>query len=208
MQVGAMPHDLTPRMAYVVAMSLQYPVAPNADLALASPLGFAVREREAAALAGAQIVEFITEWVGPAWPGPEAATQGLAARLPPGESGWWSILPVVGAAPGKGRTVPVPPVKPVFRDGRRWPQPDAEARPATAWRLSIRYWRVGGAPAPVPSKSARKVRRDPEAGGLENAVLRALAEQPLRPEGPQRALDIGLFEFRPPDAPHIIMPDE
>ena len=208
MQAGAMPHDLMARMSYAVAMSLKYPVAPTADLALASPLGFAVREREASALAGAEAVEFVTEWVGPAWPSPEAATQGLAARLPPGEGGWWSILPVIAPAPGKGRAVPAAPSKPVFRDGRRWPQPDPQARPATAWRLSIRYWRVGGAPVPTPSRSARKVRRDPEAGALETAVLRALAEQPLRPEGPQRALDIGLFEFRPPDAPHIVMPDE
>lgn len=203
-----MPHDLTARMSYAGPMSLQYPVAPNADRALASPLGFAVREREAGRIAHADRVEFVTEWVGPAWPSLEAATQGLAARLPQGDGGWWSILPVLAPAPGKRRAVPASPLKPVFRDGRRWPQPDEDARPTTAWRLSIRYWRVGAAPASLPSKSARKVRRDPEAGGLETAVLRALAEQPLRAEAPQRALDIGLFEFRPPDAPHIVMPDE
>ena len=35
-----------------------------------------------------------------------------------------------------------------------------------------------------------------------------MARQPLRPVEPQQPLDIGLFEVRPPDAPHIVMPDE
>jgi hypothetical protein len=30
----------------------------------------------------------------------------------------------------------------------------------------------------------------------------------LRPTRPQKALDIGLFETRPPEAPHIVMPDD
>ncbi len=39
-------------------------------------------------------------------------------------------------------------------------------------------------------------------------TLRTIARQPLRPVEPQQPLDIGLFEIRPPDAPHIVMPDE
>jgi hypothetical protein len=30
----------------------------------------------------------------------------------------------------------------------------------------------------------------------------------MRAAKPQKALDIGLFEFRPPDAPHILIADE
>jgi hypothetical protein len=73
--------------------------------------------------------------------------------------------------------------------------------------LSISYWRTGAsleaAPAavPAPSRRSRALAADP-------AALRRLAAEPLRPLKPQQPLDIGLFEFRPPDAPHIIMPDE
>ena len=38
--------------------------------------------------------------------------------------------------------------------------------------------------------------------------LRALTQQPLQPVGPQRALDIGLFEAIRPEAPGETMPDE
>jgi hypothetical protein len=38
--------------------------------------------------------------------------------------------------------------------------------------------------------------------------VRAIARAPLRPVKPQQPLDIGLFETRPPEAPHIVMPDE
>ncbi|MEI9965307.1 MAG: hypothetical protein WDM92_12070 [Caulobacteraceae bacterium] len=43
---------------------------------------------------------------------------------------------------------------------------------------------------------------------LDPTVLRAMAGQPLRPVKPQQPLDIGLFEVRPPDAPHLVIPDE
>jgi hypothetical protein len=45
-------------------------------------------------------------------------------------------------------------------------------------------------------------------GDLDAQALRAIARAPLRPIRPQKALDIGLFEVRPPEAPHILMPDE
>jgi hypothetical protein len=77
------------------------------------------------------------------------------------------------------------------------------------WRLSVSYWRVGGASAGVePAEAARKLRK--RAGGeeLDPMTLRALARQPLQAVRPQQPLDIGLFETRPPEAPHIVMPDE
>ncbi len=188
-------------------MTLHYPVAANPDAALQAPMGFAMREREATQIAAGEVVSFVTEWAGPAWPSEEAARVAYADRLAGAPSGWWSILPVA-ATGSTGRVRKHAPLKPAFRDGRRWPTPSPEDRPQSAWRLSIRYWRVGEQHLSAPARAARKLRKDPTAAEMEARTIRMLAEQPLRAEGPQRALDIGLFEFRPPDAPHIIMPDE
>jgi hypothetical protein len=76
------------------------------------------------------------------------------------------------------------------------------------WRLQVSYWRVGAAEAEAPLDQARALRREREAAGLQPAALKALARQPLRPVRPQQPLDTGLFEVRPPEAPHIVMPDE
>ena len=76
---------------------------------------------------------------------------------------------------------------------------------ATIWRISVSYWRIGGADA-APPPQARAVRKT--GGDLDAQALRAIARAPLRPIRPQKALDIGLFEVRPPEAPHILMPDE
>jgi hypothetical protein len=70
----------------------------------------------------------------------------------------------------------------------------------------VSYWRIATAERPIETPQARKARRarapvDPE-------TVRAMAHAPLRPIEPQQPLDIGLFEVRPPDAPHIVMPDE
>jgi hypothetical protein len=97
-------------------------------------------------------------------------------------------------------------VTPVFEDGRRWPAP---APPApTVWRLEISYWRpaalVPGAEAP----QARRARRRRGAANLAPDALRAMAGQPLKAVEPQQPLDIGLFEARLPEAPHIVVPDE
>ena len=103
---------------------------------------------------------------------------------------------------------PKPAVKPVNLDGRRWPQPASPPAP-TLWRLSVSYWRVVREGAePAPNAAARRLRRDPEAQGLNTRALQALARQPLRATEPQRALDIGLFEVRLPEAPDRIVPDE
>ncbi len=180
--------------AKVASMSILYPVAGSADEALHAPKGFAAREREAEDAAGGA-VEFLSEAVGPAFATREALIEAYrAAAAQP----WCAVRPV---AAGKVTA----PVKPQNADGRRWPEPKA-AQPSF-WRLSISYWRIGS-PDQAPSDHARRLRRDPEARELDAKALRALARQPLRALKPQQPLDIGLFEFRPPDAPHILMPDE
>ena len=96
--------------------------------------------------------------------------------------------------------------EPAFSDGRRWPKPRRLIK--TVWRLTIGYWRpVDPASAPALPQ-ARAVRRGGSDQELDPAALRAMARQPLQPVKPQQALDIGLFEVRLPDAPHIVMPDE
>ena len=197
----------------MTAMSVLYPVAPNAEAALHGPLGFAARERAAEVLAGGSVA-FVTEAVGPAFETQDAALDAYAGRLDddrPGrrsqvapESRWCALRPV--AAPGSARRRRT--VEPVNRDGRRWPVP-ARRGPGIVWRLSVSYWRVGGAAAGVePAEAARKLRK--RAGGeeLDPMTLRALARQPLQAVRPQQPLDIGLFETRLPEAPHILMPDE
>ena len=176
-------------------MSISYPVAASVEEALHAPKGFAAREREAVAMGGAAAA-FTSDAVGPAFATREALIEAFpAATAQP----WCAVRPV--AQGGKA----APPVKPVNADGRRWPEPQGMA-PAL-WRLSVSYWRIGAAD-PVPADPARRLRRDPEARDLDPKALRALARQPLRALKPQQPLDIGLFEFRPPDAPHIVMPDE
>jgi hypothetical protein len=96
------------------------------------------------------------------------------------------------------------PAEPVMADGHRWPEP--AKTPRTVWRLSVSYWRVGTAERPLDAPQARKARRGKQA--LDADALKEIARQPLRPIKPQQALDIGLFETRPPEAPHIVMPDE
>jgi len=95
--------------------------------------------------------------------------------------------------------------QPPRRDGCRWPEP--KAAPKTAWRLKVSYWRPASSvplAAGPQARQARKTAREP----LDYQALNALARQPMRAVKPQQPLDIGLFETRPPEAPHIIMPDE
>jgi len=197
-------------------MTILYPVADNAEAALHAPRGYAARERDAGRLAETAVI-FVTETVGPAFDSEAAALDAYAGRLDderPGrhvtvapEARWCALRPV--APPGAGRTRK--PVKPVMKGGRRWPAPNPAA-PQAKWRLSVSYWRIAGAEAAAETaaalEAARKLRRDAAGEGLGAGALRALAQQPLRPVRPQQPLDIGLFETRPPEAPHIIMPDE
>jgi hypothetical protein len=195
------------------SMTILYPVAANAEAALHAPLGFAARERSAHDVAG-EAVTFVTEAVGPAFENREAALDAYAGRLDDDRPGKrfavapearWCVLRPVSAEDAKKRRRPA---RPLMKEGRRWPAPDPSTRPAL-WRLSVSYWRLGeGLPLDLGLEAARRVRRDPGAEQLEAKVLRQLAEQPLRAFRPQQPLDIGLFETRPPEAPHIIMPDE
>ena len=43
---------------------------------------------------------------------------------------------------------------------------------------------------------------------LGRDALHALSRQPLQPVKPQQPLDVGLFEYRLPEAPEIVIPDE
>ncbi len=191
--------------------AVRYPIAANPDAALHKPIGRAARESEAQAAAGVS-VEFVTEPAGPAFPTREAALDAYAGRIDEDRPGRPSVAPedrfcelrevmvkVRGRMPRTGQA------KPVFAGGRRWPEPPAP--PATVWRLSVSYWRTVDAARHAELEQARKARKR-EGAELDREALRALARQPLQPVKPQQPLDVGLFEFRPPEAPHILMPDE
>jgi hypothetical protein len=191
-----------------------YPVAANASAALNAPLGRVARASEAALLSGAQVV-FVSEAAGPAFPTREAALDAFARRVDDERPGGGGAIPpqdrycelreLSGAPPPKpGKSKPP---APIYRDGRRWPAPPPA--PATVWRLSISYWKIVApaaepvlsAPEPAPSQARRLAAPDVQA-------LRERLSRPLRPIKPQQPLDVGLFEVRPPEAPHILMPDE
>lgn len=175
--------------------AILYPVAANAELAMAGPLGRAAREREALAVAGEAVV-FTTDPVGPAFATQAAAQDAYAGPL---SEAWARIAEQI--LPGQK----VPHAEPTFADGRRWPEP-TQTPPRTAWRLMVSYWRISTAERPIEAPQARAARRARQA--LDAETVHAMARQPLRPIEPQQPLDIGLFEVRPPDAPHIVMPDE
>jgi hypothetical protein len=178
-----------------VMTAISYPVAANAEQALAAPLGRAERQREALAAAGAAVV-FTTDATGPAFATRDAAE--AAYRAPLGE-GFARVAEQI--LPGQTLKA----VEPTYADGRRWPAAPAQP-PRTAWRLMVSYWRLGTAARPIDPPQARKARR----AGLPFApqTLQAMASQPLKPVEPQQPLDIGLFETRLPEAPHTVIPDE
>ena len=189
-------------------MSLIFPVAASGLAALTAPLGFAARARDAAKLLGAGEVEFATDWVGEAFTSEEALRAFFGERVD--GSSWQKIEPVAlidGAQPRRPSQA-LAPKPPVFQGGRRWPEPQSTVQ--LGYRLSVRYWRLATvAPLPSPTQQARKLRSAKRAkDALDTNVLQALVAQPLRGLRPQRALDIGLFETSPPEAPHILMPDE
>ena len=191
-------------------MSVLYPVAASAEEALSRPRARAARQREAA-LAADDVVVFVTEPAGPAFSTREALLDAYPGRLlddrpgrsaPAPEDRWCALTELSVVRPE--------PVRPINKDGRRWPAPPQAS--ATVWRLQVSYWRIGAVSTEAPLDQARELRRrrpDPEAAAsLHPAALKALARQPLRPVRPQQPLDTGLFETRPPEAPHILMPDE
>ncbi|WP_312166189.1 hypothetical protein [Phenylobacterium sp.] len=194
--------------------AILYPVAADAGQAFAAPKARAAREREATLAAG-EAVGFVTEAVGPAYATREAALDALAGRVEddrPGriaalaaEDRYVTLVEQVAPRGGKRPRAPAP-VQPTFAGGHRWPAP--AAAPATVWRAMISYWRIGGAPLRQAGEAqARQARRR---GGedIDTDRLRALTRQPLQAVKPQQPLDIGLFETRLPEAPHIVVPDE
>lgn len=192
--------------------AILYPIAQTGEAALVAPIGRAAREREAAAMAG-QAVQFVTEAVGPAFATREAALDAYAGRLdddrpgrpaPAPEDRICRLTEIAVADDGRARALGQ--ISPTFRDGRRWPAP--APAPRTAWRLQVSYWRLASADALVGGPQARQARRRGLAPDVGGEALRALTRQPLKPVRPQQPLDIGLFEARLPESPHIIVPDE
>jgi hypothetical protein len=180
--------------------AILYPLATNAEQALSRPLARMARESEAKRKAG-QPVAFATDPVGPAFPSRDAALAAFAERLDgPPEDRFCQLVEQLLPDPGR-RTAPL---EPTFEDGRRWPKPPPA--PHTIWRLHVSYWRIGTPERPLEAPQARQARRSNQA--LEPEALKAIARTPLRPVKPQQPLDIGLFEVRVPEAPHIVMPDE
>ena len=188
--------------------SILYPVASNAAVATTSPSGRAVRQREAEQIAG-EAVTFVTETVGAPYATREAALdayrgqveddrQGMILQIPP-EDRFVRLVEVVS-----GERAP-PPLAPVMKDGRRWPTPPPQ--PKTVWRLQVTYWRPVSAAPVVDNVQARKARVQAKES-LDPQALRALTRQPLQAVRPQQPLDIGLFERRLPESPHIVVPDE
>jgi hypothetical protein len=175
-------------------MSILYPIAADAEAALQAPRGRAAREREAERVAQ-EAVAFVRAFTGPTFKSEEEARAHWAGRLDD---------------EGPGHRVSVPPedrfceLKPIIQRSRA-----PFSKPHTVWRLSVAYWRIGGAEAPAAEPpQARKARRQKEGPAPDGDTLEALANQPLRPIKPQQPLDIGLFEVRLPEAPHIVVPDE
>jgi hypothetical protein len=186
--------------------AILYPVATNAEQALSRPLGRAARESEARRRAG-EAVAFATDPAGPAFATREAALDAYAGRvedertgaMPEPQDRYCRLVEVVAEGARRPKAV-----DPTYENGRRWPAPPKP--PKTVWRLAVSYWRVGTPERPLDAPQARQARKSGQA--LDPETLRAIARTPLRPTKPQQPLDIGLFEVRPPEAPHIVMPDE
>jgi hypothetical protein len=181
--------------------AILYPVAASAEAAIMRPLGRAARAREAQGVAGEDVI-FVSEAVGPAYATREAALAANSGRVEDvaAEDRFCKLVETL--AP---KTKAPRPAVPVMAEGRRWPAPAAK-QPGVVWRLSVSYWRIASAvTGDLPQ--ARQARRA-GADGLDKQKLAAMTNQPLRPLKAQQPLDIGLFERRLPESPHIIVPDE
>ncbi|WP_293903594.1 hypothetical protein [Phenylobacterium sp.] len=186
--------------------AILYPVAVNAELALSRPAGRAARQSDARRRAGEAVV-FCSDPVGPAFATREVALDAYRGRVddertgavPEAQDRYCRLVQQVAGGARRAN-----PIAPTNADGHRWPEPGKP--PRTVWRLSVSYWRIGTAERPLEAPQARAARKSKAA--VDPETLRAIADTPLRPTKPQQPLDIGLFEIRPPDAPHIVMPDE
>lgn len=189
--------------------AILYPVAANAEQALSAPLARASREREAQALAG-EPVSFVSEAAGPRFATREAALDAYAGWLEDERQGRTASLPpedrFLRLTETAAKPRPPPAVAPTYQDGRRWPA--ASTPPPTVWRLVVSYWRIGAAVASRPETPQARLARRRGRQTLDSEAVHALVQQPLQAVKPQQPLDIGLFETRLPESPHIIVPDE
>jgi len=187
--------------------AIAYPIAHNAlDIVLnwaSGAMPFSERERDARQSCGKDVT-FVRETLDPAFPSEEAAQAHYARLL--GE-------PFASLVCTFERTRLPARSEATRRDGRRWAV--AGAAPPAQWKLSLGYWKIGtarptakpGAEPPIPVQ-ARAVRKKALDVPLTSEEVQALAHAPLMAYRPQKALDIGLFEFVPPDNPGIIIADE
>ena len=181
-------------MLHNAAVSILYPIAASAEAALTAPKGRAPREREAERIVG-EPVAFVREFTGPVFKSEDEALDHWAGRFDDSRSGKRTSI---------GPEDRYCELKPVIQRSRM-----PFAPPHTVWRLSVGYWRIGGAPeAPAETAQARKARTSKSGPAPDGETLEALSRQPMRPIKPQQPLDIGLFEVRLPEAPHIVVPDE
>ncbi len=161
-----------------------FPIGPTPEAALAAPVGRAGLESSARRLAGGPVT-FARELAGPAFDSRDAALAAYRGRIDDAgvfiapEDRFCDLQAVL--APGK--------------TPRR-----------IVWRLSLGYWKTAGPAAAAPQ--ARQARRKALSRDLDAIALNAIAEQPLQPLHPQKALDIGLFEVRLPENPAVIIADE
>jgi hypothetical protein len=163
-----------------------FPIAPNPEAALNAPLGRAGLESAArAAVAGAPLT-FVRELAGPAFETREMAAAAYRGKLDE---------PGVTIAPADRYCE----LQPVMAQGGRL---------RTVWRLCVGYWKVLGERDLGAVPQARQARRSVDHAEVDKATLDAMAEQPLRPLQPQKALDMGLFEVRLPENPAVIIADE
>ncbi|MDC7676911.1 hypothetical protein [Asticcacaulis machinosus] len=203
--------------------SVRYPIALHGIDVLNSwaSKGFARAARESEAMAeSGKSVQFVSEVLGPQFETEAAALDYYSAQYP-------QLLE--DARPGSRftpdaadnfarlmcRAEPVKSAKrttPAMTGGQRWPTP---AKPAkSVWQLSVSYWKIIPKRVAKPAASlepyvqARAVRKKALGQALTPEEVQALAANPLMSYRPQKALDIGLFEFIPPDNPSIIIADE
>jgi hypothetical protein len=166
-------------------MTVLYPIAANAEAALSAAAGRAARESAARQAAAAEVT-FARELTGPAFESRAEAAAAYAGRLDePGtlvapEDRYCELQPVMARGSGPLRTV---------------------------WRLCVSYWKIAGERDLSGLPQARQARRG-KGAAVDPEAIGALAEQPLRPFVPQKALDIGLFEIALPENPGIIIADE
>jgi hypothetical protein len=185
-----------------------FPVATQAaDLLSCLPSQMnATRESEAARLAGSSVA-FVSEVTGPAFESRETAHSYFSMVYPDLLAKAYALL--------QCRIKPTAKRSKQARlsgaDGQRWAK--MTTQPMSEWRLSLTYWKI----LPLALRSdnvrkskdqARRLRRKDGAQALTTAELMALSQSPLMAYRPQKALDIGLFEVRPPENPGILIADE